>query len=630
MLNEETLILFAATGACALLILAVLELVTPSRLHHFRRKAVPERDPWRRARTGPVSARPSEAIVPREPAVAASVETEPPPIERLLLSQAETLTAFAEPEPGPVISPLPPPRKPAGFEFLGRRPATSALGSRAAEAGPIVSVPPASTPVSLEAGKDDPPPDQTVGSVGPGSVELWGPVAPPLAATPRTAGAAPSVPPPVQMPEPPPAGEPSTAQSGSWPQNSPLVDRLAEFAAAALEAPEAGDLETKLTGPTAPSPTAAQADRGAPPGSSSAVERCHAFYEAKQYIEALAEAVPVLENVARGTLFLDPLDVARLWGLVGLARQAVGDHDGARTAFKEAITVAPGEERATWQRHLGALALHVGQQLVLYAQGGTGDGEQRVIALQAAIMWLDGGRTASPNDTALREAAVNARSTLWLTYEQVVSELIQRQDYNAARRLLRQALADEECPTALEVTLRDLVAMTYSSEVGQLTAEAIRRIQEGKQDDAVATLDRAEALLATIPEEGLPGKRRHELERRLWWSYTKVGIRRLDGGMYEQALGPLLHALHFGSVGPERLDETKRPLARALESIAEVRSPLIQRLAADGDRDGALVLCEKLWTFLRSALERGMTRDELTTAFNRTQALFEKLGKPRK
>jgi AraC-like DNA-binding protein len=100
--------------------------------------------------------------------------------------------------------------------------------------------------------------------------------------------------------------------------------------------------------------------------------------------------------------------------------------------------------------------------------------------------------------------------------------------------------------------------------------------------------------------------------------------------MYEEALGPLLHALHFGSVGPERLEETKRPLARALEAIAEVRSPLINRLAADGDREGALVLCEKLWTFLRTAQERGMTKEELATAFNRTQGLFEKLGRPKK
>lgn len=39
------------------------------------------------------------------------------------------------------------------------------------------------------------------------------------------------------------------------------------------------------------------------------------------------EAVPVLERVGTGTPFLDSRDAARLWGFVGLARQAIRDQE---------------------------------------------------------------------------------------------------------------------------------------------------------------------------------------------------------------------------------------------------------------------------------------------------------------
>ncbi|MGH7388673.1 MAG: hypothetical protein ACREM3_04360 [Candidatus Rokuibacteriota bacterium] len=612
MLSEEAVVLFAATGACALLILGVLELVTPTRPRRARRRPAPAppplpapvRDPWRRARTSLSAPRQAESPVAAPGAAVASVEAEPP-IERLLLSEAATLNQPPAPPRPPVVTPLPPPRQPAGFDFLARRPAVPA---------PVVS----------PAAGDAPPPDavelvapDAVAPVAP-PVELWTPGAPPVEPVSRPTESAPADALPVET-VPGPAFE---APTGPAP---PPAESFVAF-------DDRDDLAAAMTAalPPAESVPVPGQDEQAPSGSTSAVDRCYALYEARQYREALSEAVPVLESAGSGTLYLDPRAAARLWGLVGLARQAIGDHEGARTAFEEAIGAASAEERATWQRHLGGLALHVGQQLMTHAQNTAADAEQRVTTLRSAIVWLDGGLAASPNDPALREVVLAARSTLWPTYEQVAGELIQRQDYNVARRLLRQALADEECPAAVQATLRELLATTYSGEVGQLTAEAIRKMQEGKEDDAVATLDRAEALLATIPEEGVPDKRRQELERRLWWSYTKVGMRRLDGGMYEEALGPLLHALHFGSVGPGRLEETKRPLARALESIAEVRSPLIHRLAAEGDRDGALLLCEKLWTFLRRAMDRGMTREELATSLDRTQALFEKLGKPRK
>src|ERR1043166_7358694 len=151
-------------------------------------------------------------------------------------------------------------------------------------------------------------------------------------------------------------------------------------------------------------------------------------------------------------------------------------------------------------------------------------------------------------------------------------------------------------------------------------------MQEGKEEECLAALDRAETLLGTIPEEGIAPKRRQERDRRLGWEYTKLAIRRVDGGMWEEALEPLLRALNFQGVGADRQEETRGPLIRALDAIVDARSPLIQRLTDEGDRDGALVTCDKLWAFLRTAMERGIGKDELGPALEKTQQLFERLG----
>ncbi len=70
-------------------------------------------------------------------------------------------------------------------------------------------------------------------------------------------------------------------------------------------------------------------------------------------------------------------------------------------------------------------------------------------------------------------------------------------------------------------------------------------MQEGRESEALAVLQRAEELLAAIPAEALPPSRRDEVDQRLWWGYAELGSRRLDAGDYEEALDPLVHSLRF-------------------------------------------------------------------------------------
>jgi hypothetical protein len=151
-------------------------------------------------------------------------------------------------------------------------------------------------------------------------------------------------------------------------------------------------------------------------------------------------------------------------------------------------------------------------------------------------------------------------------------------------------------------------------------------MQEGRESEALATLQRAEELLATIPPDALPPSRREEVDQRLWWAYAELGSRRLDAGDYEEAFHPLVHALRFTSIGPERQAETRGAVVRTLEGIAAVRALSIRRLAEAGSRDEAIVAAGELNELVKRGLELGITEDDLVAAFARVRRLCEELG----
>src|SRR5262249_21856686 len=182
----------------------------------------------------------------------------------------------------------------------------------------------------------------------------------------------------------------------------------------------------------------------------------------------------------------------------------------ARTALEEAIMSAPVEDRAAWQRHMAQLALHAGQALLARVQAGAGDAGERIDTLRAAIAWFESGLTVAADDETLHDAVRTARAALWP--EEAATALLQRQECHVARRLRGEAQAEEACPPPVQASFREMLAATFGGEVGQLTADAIRRMQEGKEDECLAALDRAETLLGTIPEEGSAPERRQELE----------------------------------------------------------------------------------------------------------------------
>ena len=119
--------------------------------------------------------------------------------------------------------------------------------------------------------------------------------------------------------------------------------------------------------------------------------------------------------------------------------------------------------------------------------------------IRSAIAWTERGLAAVTSDPALTDVREEAHDALWQAYEQAAMTLLQRQEFPEARQVLHEALDDTQLPAARAAEFRGLLSGTFGGEIGQLTAQAILSMQEGRESEAVATLQRAEKLLDAIP-----------------------------------------------------------------------------------------------------------------------------------
>ena len=358
--------------------------------------------------------------------------------------------------------------------------------------------------------------------------------------------------------------------------------------------------------------------------------QCQALYEGKQYQEVIATGEPALQRALGEIAGSGPAayEVAGLWSLLALSRQAVGDEEGARSEFEEAIHTAPEADRPQYQQHLATLTTSVSRRLLARAeQIAEGPGEERIGLLRQAMLWLRQGLAEMPGDGELASALEQTRHGLWVAYGQTVTVLIQRQEFHRARRLIRDALSEEEFPRERRDQFAELLSATFTGEIGQLTASAIRALEDEREGEALTFLQRAEGVLKSVPSEALTSKRREEVNRRLWWGYTKLGMQRVEAGEHEGALEPLFHALRIGEINPERQQETREAIVRALVGISETRVTVIRQLLKEGKRSDAVEEGERLKGLMRKSLELGLSQQELSPAFAKARRAMELIEK---
>ncbi len=78
------------------------------------------------------------------------------------------------------------------------------------------------------------------------------------------------------------------------------------------------------------------------------MERCFALYQEKRFDEVLALGEEALAAVRRDATAGPSRETAALWSVVGLAKQALGDDDGAHAALESSIDSAFETERSTY------------------------------------------------------------------------------------------------------------------------------------------------------------------------------------------------------------------------------------------------------------------------------------------
>ncbi len=689
MLSEEALIVAAVAGACALLVLGVLELLWPTRSRRPRNSGVE-----------PTSARPSQTVTPPRPAQSIlprrlvdspsatrpaggfafppPADYVPPPLPREEMrplrpvgyvvperspEHEQPLAAptppepIAEPvappepayiappagevEPEPIeparardddtpltIEPEPQPIEPEPPRFEADRPRFEPEPSRREpwfeqESAPNEPEPPRfeSEPPPLEAASPRLEPESSWFEPEPSRLEperaRFEPEPPPHEPEPRVVDRVPleveaepphepvEPPQPVQPPEPPrrrrrskisPHARPHRVLRPGPHERPGVAPPSSHFAPPAPVEPS-----TRISLPPADAGPSGETKLGR---DTPLVERCFVLYQEKRFGEVLSAGEPALAEMQRQPADGPARETAALWSVVGLAKQALGDDDGAHAALESSIDSAAEPERSTYRRHLATLALEAAQARL--ARAGSHDAGDRMALTRAAIAWTERGLAVVPADTALTDARAASHEALWQAYEQAATSLLQRQEFSGARQILHEALDDPTLPAARAAGFRGLISGTFGGEIGQLTAQAILGMQEGRESEAVGALQHAEDLLQTIPSDALPSTRRDEVDQRLWWGYAELGSRRLDAGDYDEALGPLIHALRFTSIGPERQAETRGAVVRALEGIAAVRALSIR--------------------LVKRGLELGLSEDDLLAAFARVRRLCEELG----
>jgi hypothetical protein len=342
------------------------------------------------------------------------------------------------------------------------------------------------------------------------------------------------------------------------------------------------------------------------------IDTCLTMYKDGRYSEVVSLGSAALAVHARlAQVSGRPDEASALHDLVGLAKQELGDRDGALAAFFSAVRGAEPLVRPTYVRHLVTLV-----RSALDPAGAATEGvatAARLRDLRVGIVAVDDALGIAPGDEALEAAGSALREALAAACEQLVSRLHTDDAGDEARALIVETLGDERMPGAWRERVREQLASASSAEIGQLTAQAIRSVQEGKDVEALEALDRAERLATALPSGAVADERREEFERRLWWGYTKVGLRRVEEMKFDDALAPLVHALGLGGVDEERLGETRSALVRALNGLVDEKSPAIEKLAAE-DPAAAQIEIEKLWALLRGSAEHGIGQDDIAEA----------------
>lgn len=418
-----------------------------------------------------------------------------------------------------------------------------------------------------------------------------------------------------------PAGRPSPAPPPTVTQTVPAYEPAPAFEPTA----ETEDAPTEDVVPADP----ATADRPVPGKtvveaatvSSSLLERCEALASDEQWDSLLAAAVPVLGPP--GPAEAPSAERARLWSLVARAHIEHGDRTAAIDGLRAAMRAAPEDERSGYEEEFVSVATATARTLVTESSEASHDAE-RLEKLTAARRVLIAAQVDVPADPSIALTLARIDGHYWPFYEARARTLLAAEEATQAAQLADDALADPSLPEAHRSAFEALRAETLAGRVAELTATATRSMSFGRDWDAVAALERAEAMLRTARD--VPPERMTEIATQISGAFTRLGVRRVEGCEFEGALEPLLRALRLPSVATEDAEEARWALSQAIEGLVDARTSMIREVAGEGHRASATAQAEKLWGIVRSGIAAGVPQERLQRASVTVRGLLEELG----
>ena len=354
-----------------------------------------------------------------------------------------------------------------------------------------------------------------------------------------------------------------------------------------------------------------------------ALERALALQQEGRYSQVIEAAVPHLEAAAPTEGAEPSFFRAALWTLVGVARHALGDIEGAQGALDAAVRVAPDGVSEGCPPRIAVVAATAARQLLAAADAMSATSGERVAVLRMSVLWLEWRIVAAPATEDVSVLLDRAREALWDGYALAGRGLMRRRQFTQARELVRQALDSEDLPATRRAPLAELAARCIVRQMGRLVATA--RGTETPEADALDALERAREILASTSVDALTPGRWHAANRRIWSGYMRLGSRDLERFELESALRPLFRALHLRDLdlGLER--KTRELLARTIERISDGAGETIGRLLEAGDRDAAMQRWQEVRGIIQKARDQGLSHEELGLAFSRARQTLEQI-----
>ena len=355
-------------------------------------------------------------------------------------------------------------------------------------------------------------------------------------------------------------------------------------------------------------------------------------------LRALAEPLLRPRGRSRGRTTAS-YDRALLWCLVGLAHREEGEEAGLRAAFEQGVRAVPRDDASGPDPAVMALADSLGSQLLASGEAAADSSGPTVAGLRLSVGLLRGVALGEPGEAGDASGAVGsearggdelppwgkalrahlaverARDALANTCGRKLNALLERGDRAAAHRWLQEVTGWDELSDRLD----DLEEPYWKAVTGEVTRLTGQALESDDLDAAIRTLQSAEAVVRDLPESATASPRIPELRRRLWWSYIKLGVERLEGDDEGAALEPLYHALRLAEGDADRATETRHSLAQGLEAMAARASDAIAGRLRAGDHAAAEAAGEILCRAIDRGLAEGVSQEELAGALDKRQ-----------